>query len=634
MTKGNEINATDVERYTKLVHAIEFFSQRFDLAEIRDYIYEFTMSLLNCDNIIMMTVDNGVYKDYKEGQSETIVASFPKKELHNEVVYFHAGLLDQQRVDEITPEGWLSDKPPVSFGIPLIMDKKLYGFILVYKKETVRNDTIIAEALMNLFLLALTTYESYSVMEGIKKELDQKIFNLFAINHASKALLSEMDEQRLVDLSMSVFAELTQSRITSVYIYDEISHYYEFMGMLDVFNEKNPRPIHFQRKLSKNERLKVVIPYHNQSALERFQKCFDESLSVLDMYEPHYIINLIRDGELLGFVTLSERVNKEPYERDVFELIESLASAMLVAISNARNVARLELLHQQSKTKFERLTRLNQLIKNMNSATDAMTLMELTLKTLSISFGYKTSCFAIYDAEKGGFVIEQTIGYQGSGLVIDRSPIQLGIPDGNPLIIYPSQDTVDFLALFVPDDLLEAIQGMILVPVVIEALETEHIGLIALFDVQEGVLTSEENVLTLETMANHIAPILKQLLLYDQHQIKQRMSSLRQFVNLVNESCMEAMITDSNVYISVVSSEDVDPLDHAAWEEIFPETDYVYDRMPGQSIILHYSRRAYEDMCRTYKELSIRSWNVQEDGFDTGHLFSEISQYLKQINTR
>lgn len=631
MAQENKVKSSDIERYAKLVHAIEFFSQRFDLAEIRDYIYQFTRSLLDCKDIIMMIEDNGVYKDYQAGQATTYAESFDKEEIHDELVYFHAGLLTQESIDSIVPEGWLDKRGNITFGIPLIMDKKLYGFILVYKKESSPHDTIIAEALMNLFLLALTTYESYDVMEGIRKELDQKIFNLFAINHASKALLSEMNEQRLVDLSMSVFAELTQSRITSVYIYDEISHHYEFMGMLDVFNEKNPRPIHFQRKRERDTRLKVVVPYHNVSAMERFQKFFQESLSVLNMYEPHYIINLIRDGQLLGFVTLSERVNKEPYERGIFELIESLASAMLVAISNARNVARLDLLHQQSKTKFERLNRLNQLIKNMNSATDSSTLMELTLKTLSISFGYKTSCFALYNGDKKSFVIRETIGYEGNGHEINKTPSELGLIEGKPMIVYPSQDKRAYLSLFLPDYLLEDIQGMIVVPVVIEGLEAEHIGMIALFDVQEGVLTSEENVLTLETMANHIAPILKQLLIHDHHQERLRMSSLKEFVNLVNESCMQAMITDSNLYISVVSSEEVAPLDNDAWERIFPETDYVYDRMPGQSLILHYSRRAYEQMCKDYNTLTIRSWNVQENGFDAAQLFGAISQYLKTL---
>ena len=58
-------------------------------------------------------------------------------------------------------------------------------------------------------------------MQNAKSELDEKVFNLFAINQSSKVLLSELDLSVLYNLSIDVFSELTQSALTSFFLYDE-----------------------------------------------------------------------------------------------------------------------------------------------------------------------------------------------------------------------------------------------------------------------------------------------------------------------------------------------------------------------------------------------------------------------------
>ncbi len=85
------------------------------------------------------------------------------------------------------------------------MDKSLLGFVVFNKERVLDADLIIANALMNLFSLSLSHYDSYNALEQVKKKLDAKVFNLFAINQASKALLSELNVRRVVQMTNSVF---------------------------------------------------------------------------------------------------------------------------------------------------------------------------------------------------------------------------------------------------------------------------------------------------------------------------------------------------------------------------------------------------------------------------------------------
>ena len=67
----------------------------------------------------------------------------------------------------------------------------------------------------------MRNYKSYNELRAINESLDEKIFNLFAINQSSKALLSQLDLDSLYGLAVDVFSELTQSSATGFVLFDE-----------------------------------------------------------------------------------------------------------------------------------------------------------------------------------------------------------------------------------------------------------------------------------------------------------------------------------------------------------------------------------------------------------------------------
>lgn len=137
-----------------------------------------------------------------------------------------------------------------------------------------------------------------------------------------------------------------------------------------------------------------------QEDYQLFMDSFQNSEAVIKNLRPLYIVLLIKNKVLLGFVTLGKKVTDKPYNKGIFELIESLASSTYIAVSNAKYFKETNEQKLLLQKKFNRLVSLNNLMKNINSAATTEELANLTLSTLNISFGIKSGIFALYDNEK------------------------------------------------------------------------------------------------------------------------------------------------------------------------------------------------------------------------------------------
>ena len=69
--------------------------------------------------------------------------------------------------------------------MPLGLDNKLYGFFLLSRRITAEfneSDILVCETLMHLFTNSLENCNRIERLKISNQELDEKIFNLFAIN--------------------------------------------------------------------------------------------------------------------------------------------------------------------------------------------------------------------------------------------------------------------------------------------------------------------------------------------------------------------------------------------------------------------------------------------------------------------
>ena len=311
------------EKLSGIISAIEFFTQKFDAEQIVEYAFEFSWELLHAQKLALWYHKDSTLKLYKSEGFKSDPLPFAFKEDYNNIVYFHAGLLQKEHLAQYFPPEIIAAYP-ADYGLPLIMDKKLFGVIFISLGEGGRfeeGDEMVALALMNLFSVSLTNLHGYENLEKAKLKLDEKIFNLFAINQSSKALLSEHDIENLYDLSISVFSELTQSSVTAFFIKDKVSENYIMTGFKNVFN-RNDGPEHLilypdSRQLPSY--LPVVIDLTNMEQKDTFMSYFYNAKSLFEQTDPLYVVNLGKDGRLVGFVTLGKKVNEKNYDNGVFE---------------------------------------------------------------------------------------------------------------------------------------------------------------------------------------------------------------------------------------------------------------------------------------------------------------------------
>jgi hypothetical protein len=266
----------------------------------------------------------------------------------------------------------------------------------------------------------MRNYKSYNELRAINESLDEKIFNLFAINQSSKALLSQLDLDSLYGLAVDVFSELTQSSATGFVLFDEKSEKYVLRSCRFVLeNVESPDIVLEMRDDALIDPNRIIIDVSDSSDTQYFCSIFKDGLSLLSPLKARYIILLNKGNRVLGFVTLGTTITGTEYRKNIFELIDSLASSTYIAISNAKHFRQVEEQKQIIQNKLDRLISLNALVKNINSSMDVGTLTDITMNTLSVSFLLDKCLFATYDSIRNLFVIRSSHGIGKSTSVIE-----------------------------------------------------------------------------------------------------------------------------------------------------------------------------------------------------------------------
>lgn len=502
-------------RFKGLIRAIEFFSQRFDADQIIHYAVDFIDELMIIDKVAVFALEEGFYVPVKQRGYDVQDYSIEATRDLKDIVVLHAGLFHPDDLLRFFPDT-LSDQFPCRLGIPLIMDKQLYGFIVLDRREADgpfdADDRIVATALMNLFYTSLTNYQSYDELIRIKKKLDEKIFNLFAINQSSKVLMGTLEIEDICSLSISVFSELTQSAITSMFIYDDLSEAYKMMAIQNVF-ELNQAISMSAYQTDELVRMTYKSYYDMSMEEERlvFEACFHNSGILLDALEPKYLVPVYKNDHLLGFITLGKRVNDAVYNEGIIELVESLSSSLYVSISNAMQVKVIQEQKGLIDSKLEKLMRLNMLIKNINTSSDASNLMTITKDTLDLSFGVKCGLIAQYNSDTDDFTPRETIACDKLGQTFKLEKVMNQLYKGKKLIANSIAETEDLLGVEFTRKISGHYSGALIVPIFLDKYELELIGVLCIFDMGEQLIGDSANVLMFESVANAIAPVWYQL---------------------------------------------------------------------------------------------------------------------------
>jgi len=549
-------NDTMIYRLKSLIHAIEFFSQRFDAVQITHHVIDFIDELIVLDQVVVFAKDDDVYKPVRQTGYHNYDYTFEVKREYEDIVVLHAGLFSKEDIKRFLPIE-VSEYFPCAFGIPLIMDKKMFGFVLINRDENKvpfdSEDEIIAVALMNLFYIALTNFESYDALINTKKRLDEKIFNLFAIHQSSKILMSTLEIEAMCDLSTSVFSELTQSSVTSIFLLNEDSKSFKMMAYQNVYELRGERHIHVYTNDNVNVLSeKEYLCLEKDEDLEIMHTIFYNAEDMLKALKPVYIVPIVKNEDVLGFVTLGRRVNDMSYNDSNMELIHSLASSLYISITNAMYVKTIQEQKKIIDSKLNRLMNMNLMIKNINSSSDLNHLFEITKATLEWSHNVTSGILAVYDQVEDVFVIKERIGCQSLEETQAFNQVVNTLKKGHMVIASSIHEAEDLLGNDVVQQLEGEFGGALLVPVYLDKFELELLGFIGIFDMKDMLLTDLENQLIYESIANAIAPSWYHLKQLEKIKTTYEINSEALFIEKLAEEIEDCREYDLDLHVFVV----------------------------------------------------------------------------------
>jgi hypothetical protein len=394
-------------RFEGLLLAIEFFTQRFHIDQLSEYSFEFINEILtlNASALFIRDGDRFVMKQKRLYTDREYFIPYTGK--LRRLVTFHGRTVknDFAAFFEIKDVEHFD----IKWVIPLMIDEHLHGFVISNGKIMggfTDEDLVMSDTLMRLINNSLENSKHFYELQQLNYKLDQKIFNLFTINHSTKALLSELVLHRLHEIATDVFSEVSSSRITSFGVVDPITGKLKITGYRNVASYTNYYGDFELHTLVYSG----PIVLHRERDQELICGLFVNP-EELQQLEAEYIILIVKE-QIIGMVTLSLPVNDRVYDESTFELIESLAASTFIAISNAMLFQEGNRQRERAEMKLKLLVTLNKLIRNLNECTTPEELCHFTLKTLHMSFGFRKLLICLRQGDR--YIVEEAIGWEPS----------------------------------------------------------------------------------------------------------------------------------------------------------------------------------------------------------------------------
>ncbi|SDC63192.1 hypothetical protein SAMN02799630_01029 [Paenibacillus sp. UNCCL117] len=514
-------------RFEGLLHAIEFFTQRFDTEQLSHYSFEFVNEILTLNASALFIHDGRRFVLRQKRLYPHITGEYAIADTDSlkRLALFRGHTMTRGFEHFLEPRDLASFE--VKWLMPLMVDDKLHGFILSNGNidgHFSSSDLTMSNTLMRLINNSLENSLHLAQLRASNHKLDQKNFNLFAINQSTKVLLSEMSLSSLYAIATDVFSEVTASQVTAFGVVDPLSGRLRITGFRNVLAYTQ---YHGEFELRTSEYAGPIV-LHMERDRSRLEDLFVH-VEQLKQLEAEYVI-LIVNRQIVGMVTLSKPVNDErKYDDSTFELVESLANSSLIALSNANLFAEANRERSSAEKKLRLLLNLNRLVGNVNESGTPEELCYFTVKALRLAFGVRKALLCL--REDDGYIVTEHTGLACTQSAAEPGGMQAAEPKGRvvmrldelPPALLERQLLCDYTGkgaerLLPPRAIAwlgqETTNCCVIAPLAVasERVRREDpypLGLLILLETGSPLL--EEETLLLDTVAKNISPILYQM---------------------------------------------------------------------------------------------------------------------------
>lgn len=503
------------EKYHALISSIDFFSQNLHLDQIIEYGFsifnEFKQPLKSA--IYTLTNDSLYYEPRFSNRYDIELPRMNKKSAHDDFAVRNGFLLTSREKLMRYFEPDELETLSISMVMPLIIDDKLYGFIITSDAEDMQPDEVDFfnhfNYLMNLSLEKASRYLERAIL---RKEIDIRVFNINTLSHTMRVLLSELDTKTILQLSTDVIREITTCQVASIGLYDETEKKIIIRKYDDIFQP---------RDLYEDFNLKQMTIQSNQKTIFSVENDFDALEGIFEepekfkFLDAEYVVLLVKEN-IKGFVTISKSMTSDHYDINTLERIQDVASIMYIGLNNARQYETIAEQKELLKEHLNVLQRMNKIIKNVNSAETYDELCERIMDTLALTFGVEQS--VLLTAHQGEIKCSGSVGLEADQINVHfetlktlfdakSERIEAVFTQSEVLKKYPES----FVTLF------EDMNCLITCPIKPSNYIGEPLGVIVVGKTVERL--KQTQVIMIDLLANSVAPLMSQLKLLDQFRV-------------------------------------------------------------------------------------------------------------------
>lgn len=506
----DEIDPT-AYRFEALLMAIELFTQRFNTEQLTGFSLDMVSEIMKLqaaalfirkdDRFVMKKAINMGLEHYVITDSEPL----------RQVATFRGHIITKELDEILQPEDIAVLQ--IEWFMPLIIDDKLHGFIVSKRnrRETFSNsDLIMSGALMRLINTSLENSLHLAELMSSNALLDQKNFNLFAINQSTKVLFSELSLPKLHETATDIFSEVTSSRITSFGTVDPLTRRLRISGFRNVTAYTQ---FHGEFELRRT-RYNGPIVLHILRDQEMLKDLF-VNFDLFGVLEAEYVVLIVK-SEIIAMVTLGKPVNEErQYDDSTFELVESLANSAYISITNAILFKEVNYQRSSALQKLHMLQTMNRLVKNMNECSTPAELCYFTLKTLQLAFGVKKGVICLRTGQD--YLVQHAIGFgneeTAGRLIMTTEALREESVEGLTISDYTHEGPAKYL----PEEALAWMgEGncLVLSPLTVTnrvMLDEDPypLGLLIILETEKSLV--EEETVLIQSVAANISPVLHQM---------------------------------------------------------------------------------------------------------------------------
>jgi len=413
--------------------------------------------------------------------------------------------------------------------VPMVVGDQARGVISMADVERENafsdSDVRLLQTLANSMSVALENARLFDETQRLFKESEQRAAELAIINSVQQALAAELNMQGIYDAVGDKIREIFHQADMSIRIHDA-----------------NTDLLHFPYAYQKGKRLPVVsMPLGNkgfgahvlrtretvvvnQNMAEEAAKYGSTTIAGTQSEKSAVFVPLVAGDQARGLIHLMDVDRENAFSASDVRLLQTLASAMSVALENARLFDETQRLFKESEQRAAELAIINSVQQGLAAELDFKAIIDLVGDKIAEIFRTKDMMISLYDRATNVMSTPYFLEH-GDRFHIEPKPMGKGVTahiirTKQPLVINKDlvQRSLELGSTFIGDMDAAPPKSSIGVPILIG---DEARGVISLGANHENAF-SDDDVRLLSTLANSMSVALENARLFDETQRRSR----------------------------------------------------------------------------------------------------------------